>query len=152
MRRFISLLNRVLLSLNSCAKGHDLTDCRRQDSVPAGQALSLRARRAGVLRSTSARLWLTLSSAADDASVRGGDHFLEPGEGLALAAGQAVVLEPWSAGVAASFAWEPAAQLRDGAARPAGPARSPAAWPVPFAVVQAWCCCAHPQRSGSCAS
>jgi len=152
MRYFTSLLNSVLQSFNSCAMGHDLSDCRRHDSIPAGQALSLRVRRAGVLRSTSARLWLTFSSAADDASVRGGDHSLEPGEGLALAAGQAVVLEPWSAGEAASFAWEPAAGLRGDAARPAGPARSPAAWPVPFAAVPAWCCCAPPQRSGSCAS
>ena len=70
MHRFSSLFKTVLRVFNSCTKGHDLADCRRLDSVAAGQALSLRVRRAGVLRSTSARLWLTLSSAADDASGR----------------------------------------------------------------------------------
>lgn len=161
MHLFSSLFKTVLRVFNSCAKGHDLTDLRRLDSVPAGQALSLQVRRAGVLRSTSARLWLTLSWAADDASVRGGDHFLEPGEGLALAAGQAVVLESWSAGMVVSFAWEPATGVENaalhegltgGATTPASPARSLAACSVLFAAVPAWCCCAHPQRSGSCAS
>ena len=161
MRSFSILLRTVLRLFNSCEKGHDLTACRRQGSIPAGQALSLRARRAGVLQSTSARLWVTLSSAADDASVRGGDHFLEPGEGLALAAGQAVVLESWSAGMVVSFAWEPAAGVENaalhegltgGATMPASPARSLAACSVLFAAVPAWCCCAHPQRSGSSAS
>ena len=166
MRSFSILLRTVLRFFNYCEKGHDLTACRRQESIPAGQALSLRARRAGVLQSTSARLWVTLSSAAEDASVRGGDHFLEPSEGLALAAGQAVVLESWSAGAGGSFSWEPAANVRagasraepqpagftGGAARPASPVRSLAAWPAPFAAVPAWCCCAPPQRSGSSAS
>lgn len=112
MGDFSRYLKAGLKYVNSCAKGHDLSACRRFESIPAGQALSLRAREAGVLRSTSVRLWLTFSSAADDASVRGGDHFLEPGQDLALAAGQAVVLQAWSAGVAASFAWEPAQSAR----------------------------------------
>ena len=112
MGDFSRYLKAGLKWVNSCAKGHDLSACRRFDSVPAGQALSLRARQAGTLRSTNVRLWLTFSSAADDASVRGGDHFLESGQGLALAAGQAVVLQAWSAGVAASFAWEPAHSAR----------------------------------------
>ena len=112
MGDFSRYLKAGLKWVNSCAKGHDLSACQRFDSVPAGQALSLRARQAGTLRSTNVRLWLTFSSAADDASVRGGDHFLESGQGLALAAGQAVVLQAWSAGVAASFAWEPAQSAR----------------------------------------
>lgn len=112
MGDFYRYLKAGLKWVNSCAKGHDLSVCRRFDSIPAGQALSLRARQAGVLRSSNVRLWLTFSSAAADASVRGGDHFLEPGQGLALAAGQAVVLQAWSAGAAASFAWEPAQSAR----------------------------------------
>ena len=107
--RYFSWPRKVCMRFfDSCATARDLSDCPWLDGVPAGQALSLRIRRAGVLHSTSAGLWLTLSPASADASVRGGDHVLAPGQGLALAAGQRVVLEPWSAGMAATFAWEPA--------------------------------------------
>lgn len=79
-------------------------------ALPAGQALTLRARQAGRLRVTQGRLWLTFSDAAQDGWVRAGDHFLLSGESLALAAGQTVVLESWAVGAPApaGLCWEPA--------------------------------------------
>lgn len=166
MRSFSSLLRTVLRFFNSCVIDHDLTECRRQGNIPAGQALSLQARRAGILHSSSGCLWVTFSRASEDASVRGGDHFLAPGESLAMVAGQRVVLESHAVGVNTTFVWEPAAGSRlagikatawrggltGDATKPASPARSLAVWTAPFAAVTAWCCCAHPRRSGSCVS
>ena len=79
-------------------------------ALPAGQALTLRARQAGRLRVTQGRLWLTVSDAAHDGRVRAGDHFLLPGQSLLLAAGQTVVLESWAVGPPApvGLCWEPA--------------------------------------------
>ena len=83
---------------------------REQWELPAGQALTLRARQAGQLRVVRGRLWLTFSDAARDRRVRAGDHFLLPGQSLALAVGDTVVLEPWAVGqrAPARWRWEPA--------------------------------------------
>lgn len=83
-------------------------------ALAAGQALTLRARQAGRLRVTQGRLWLTVGDAAQDGRVRAGDHFLQSGESLALAAGQTVVLESWAVGPPASagLCWEPAPVAR----------------------------------------
>lgn len=60
--------------------------------VGRGEALTLRAGSASVLRVSAGRLWVTPSSTAAQASR---DVFLRAGEQLALAAGQEVVLEGW---------------------------------------------------------
>lgn len=81
-----------------------------QWELPAGQALTLRARQAGRLRVVQGRLWLTFSDASRDSRVRAGDHFLLPGQSLALAVGDIVVLESWAVGQSARacLRWEPA--------------------------------------------
>lgn len=81
-----------------------------QWELSAGQAQTLRARQAGLLRVVQGRLWLTFSDAARDSRVRAGDHFLLPGQSLALAAGDIVVLESWAAdpSARACLRWEPA--------------------------------------------
>lgn len=78
--------------------------------LEAGQAITMRARQAGQLRVVQGRLWITFSNAAQDARVQAGDHFLLPGQSLALAAGQTVVMEPWAVGqpALAWVGWEPA--------------------------------------------
>ena len=83
--------------------------------LPAGRALTVRARRAGVLCIVQGRVWLTFSHAERSLKVRAGDHFLGAGQSLALARGDAVVLEPWCPGqgsgeqAPASFEWALAA-------------------------------------------
>lgn len=81
-----------------------------QWELSAGQALTLRARQAGRLCVVQGRLWLTFSDAARDSRVRAGDHFLLPGQSLALAVGETVVLESWAIdqGMPACLRWEPA--------------------------------------------
>ena len=94
--------------------------------LPAGRALTVRARQAGVLRITQGRVWITFSHADKDLRVPAGDYFCSAGESLALAAGQAVVMESWSAGEgggAAAFSWEPAAFARPVAAAGAAVAK-----------------------------
>ena len=80
--------------------------------LPAGQALTVRVRRAGVLRIVQGRVWVTFSHARHDLRVPAGDYFCSAGESLPLAAGNAVVIEPWAVGgeSAACWRWEPAAR------------------------------------------
>ena len=77
-----------------------------------GEAMTLRVRRAGRLQVHGERLWLTFWHAAEDDSVRGGDHFVDPGQALTLQPNQALVIEP-SAGRgqvcrSVRFHWQPA--------------------------------------------
>lgn len=76
-----------------------------------GEAMTLRVRRAGQLQVRGERLWLTFWLAADDHSVRGGDHFLAPGQQVALRPQQAVVIEPCARSGqvcrSAAFQWQP---------------------------------------------
>jgi hypothetical protein len=82
--------------------------------LEAGHALTLRARQAGVLRITHGRVWLTFNIAEKGPGARTGDHFLSRGESLQLAAGEAVVMEPYGLGhaPAAYYSWEVAAASR----------------------------------------
>ena len=80
----------------------------------AGRALTVHAGQAGVLRIAHGRVWVTFSNAGNDLRVRAGDHFLSRGESLPLSAGEAVVMESYGVGHAASayFSWEPALAAR----------------------------------------
>jgi Protein of unknown function (DUF2917) len=82
--------------------------------LEAGHALTLHARQAGVLRITRGRVWLTFDITEKNAAARTGDHFLSRGESLQLAAGEAVVMEPYGLGhvPAAYYSWEAAAASR----------------------------------------
>ena len=79
-------------------------------TLEAGRAITLQARHASVLRITRGRVWLTFNPAAQDPSVRTGDHFLSRGESLSLVAGEVVVMESYGLGDApsADYSWEPA--------------------------------------------
>ena len=121
-------------SVSSTLPGHEaLALTHRHVSVllPVGRALTLHVRRPGTLQVSSGRLWLTLALAADDPSERGGDHFLHPGQSLALAPAQGVIIESFAPGqpMSAHFCWVPAPasmfqrqrqRLADFAASPAG--------------------------------
>lgn len=76
-----------------------------------GAALTLHIRRAGHLQVRGERLWLTLWLAAGDSSVRGGDHFIDPGQHIALRPHQSVVIEPCAPSGQtcrrAQFQWQP---------------------------------------------
>ncbi|MES2415316.1 MAG: DUF2917 domain-containing protein [Pseudomonadota bacterium] len=77
-----------------------------------GSALTLLAGQAGKLRIAHGRVWITFDDAGQDSVVRAGDHFLEAGESIALAAGRSLVMESFVSGqaTAAYFTWEPVPQ------------------------------------------
>lgn len=60
----------------------------------------LRPARAMLLTVREGRVWLTRPGDA-------GDHVLDAGESLAVAAGQRLYVEPWRRGEAARLAWQP---------------------------------------------
>lgn len=100
-------------------------------------ALSLSIRAPGELRIAHGRVWVTFGNAADDTSVRAGDHFLNAGEVLRLACGQQVVMESLdaqpnsSANSSVYFSWESdAALLQAGSSRRVQHARSQVRQPL----------------------
>jgi uncharacterized protein YjlB len=82
--------------------------------LEAGHAQTLQARQAGVLRIMRGRVWLTFNNEGRSGHARTGDFFLSRGESLQLAAGEAVVMEPYGLGHAPSayYSWEPATEAR----------------------------------------
>ena len=80
--------------------------------LPAGQALTLQARQAGLLRIVQGRAWITFSHADQSLRVPAGDHFCGAGQGLPLAAGDVVVMESWGASdeALARFSWDAACE------------------------------------------
>lgn len=76
--------------------------------LAAGQAATLKARHASVLRVRQGRVWVTC-----DATQHWGsdDIVLAPGESLQVAAGQRIVMEPWD-GYGATYTWDEAAVSR----------------------------------------
>jgi hypothetical protein len=70
----------------------------------AGQAQSLRARSCSVLKVRQGRLWITRDADQHRASE---DLVLGPGESLALARGDRIVMEPWD-GFGATYTWDAA--------------------------------------------
>jgi Protein of unknown function (DUF2917) len=85
--------------------------------LQAGQALTVQARQAGILRIVQGWAWITFRHADQDSSVQSGDHFLGRGESLQVPAGQAVVLEPLAKDgeKRARFSWQPATPACRGA-------------------------------------
>ncbi|NMM11651.1 MAG: DUF2917 domain-containing protein [Polaromonas sp.] len=74
-----------------------------------GLASTMKTHRAGVLRVSQGRLWLTFTHARHDLGVRAGDYFLNCGESLALGAGEVVVMESYGLrhAPAVALAWAP---------------------------------------------
>ncbi|MBS0453864.1 MAG: DUF2917 domain-containing protein [Proteobacteria bacterium] len=92
-----------------------ISSLRRPASVPpavrrgawqlaAGQAMSLRAQSASVLKVRQGRVWVTRDATARSASE---DLVLGPGESLSLAKGERLVMEPWD-GFGATYTWDAA--------------------------------------------
>ncbi|MBT2322197.1 DUF2917 domain-containing protein [Variovorax paradoxus] len=70
--------------------------------LAAGQATSLKAGSASILRIRQGRVWVT----RDATDVWGSeDLVLAPGETLAVAAGERIVMEPWD-GHGATYSWD----------------------------------------------
>jgi hypothetical protein len=70
----------------------------------AGQALSLKAGSASVLRIRQGRVWVTRDATDQWGSE---DLVLAPGESLVVQAGQRVVMEPWDSH-GATYTWDAA--------------------------------------------
>jgi hypothetical protein len=70
----------------------------------AGQALSLKAGSASVLRIRQGRVWVTRDATDQWGSE---DLVLAPGESLVVHAGQRVVMEPWDSH-GATYTWDAA--------------------------------------------
>ena len=78
----------------------DILD-RRDHRLPLPRATTLVVRRAGVLKvpaDAGSAVWLTVDGEAQD-------RVLQPGEGLSLARGHRVVVEPWRADRGAALCW-----------------------------------------------
>ena len=73
--------------------------------LDAGHAMSLRAASASVLRIRQGRVWVTRDATAHAGSE---DLVLAPGESLAVAAGERIVMEPWDSH-GATYSWDAAA-------------------------------------------
>ncbi len=95
-----------VLQLDQPAPGAALPGCWKLD---AGRAVTLRPQEAGVLRVAHGQVWITLDEPRHGHGNELGDHFLSPGEALAIRAGQRLVLEPWDAAgpAPAWFSWDP---------------------------------------------
>ena len=76
--------------------------------LKAGHAITLRAKELSVLRIAHGRVWATLTDVGPYSRVPGGDHFLSRGESLTLLPGQALVMESFGIGHAATaqFNWD----------------------------------------------
>lgn len=72
--------------------------------LEAGQAMSLRAQSASVLKIRQGRVWVTRDATSQWGSE---DLVLSPGESLQLAKGERVVMEPWD-GFGATYTWDAA--------------------------------------------
>jgi len=72
--------------------------------LPAGRALSLRPRQAGLLQVCQGQVWATMDGPH---GWREGDMFLSAGDSLVVPADQHLVIEPRDAQAAAWFSWTP---------------------------------------------
>lgn len=72
--------------------------------IAPGEAMSLKARTNSVLRVKQGRVWVTPDATLKNPSE---DLVLAPGESLAVAAGQRIVMEAWD-GYGATYAWDQA--------------------------------------------
>ncbi len=69
-----------------------------------GQAISLRATGASVMKVRQGRVWVTRDATGEWGSE---DLVLAPGESLTVAAGRRIVMEPWD-GHGATYTWDAA--------------------------------------------
>lgn len=72
--------------------------------IAPGEAMSLKARTASVLRVKQGRVWITPDATLANPSE---DLVLAPGESMTVAAGQRIVMEAWD-GYGATYSWDQA--------------------------------------------
>ena len=72
--------------------------------IAFGQAMTLRANTASVLKVRQGRLWITLDATAERGSE---DLVLGPGESLRITRGERLVMEPWDQ-FGATYTWDAA--------------------------------------------
>ena len=70
--------------------------------IAPGEAMSLKARSASVLRVKQGRVWVTPDATLANPSE---DLVLAPGESMMVAAGQRIVMEAWD-GYGATYSWD----------------------------------------------
>jgi hypothetical protein len=78
--------------------------------LEAGHAMSLKASGASVLRIRQGRVWVTRDATSHWGSE---DLVLAPGESLAVAAGERIVMEPWD-GNGVTYSWDAATATHAG--------------------------------------
>lgn len=76
----------------------------------AGRAITLQPTQNGVLRVAHGCLWATFDGPHEGSLRELGDHFVEVGDTVRIAAGERVVIEPWGRDQSAFFTWDPAPQ------------------------------------------
>lgn len=74
----------------------------------AGRAITLQPLQDGVLRVAHGTLWATFDGPHEGIPREMGDHFVEVGDTVRIAAGERVVVEPWGRNSPAYFTWDPA--------------------------------------------
>jgi hypothetical protein len=74
----------------------------------AGRAITLQPLQDGVLRVAHGCLWATFDGPHEGKPRELGDHFVEVGDTVRIAAGERVVVEPWGRNASAYFTWDPA--------------------------------------------
>jgi hypothetical protein len=84
------------------------------NTLPAGQARTLRPQQAGVFRVTQGTAWATLDGPHAGHTQVQGDQFLQAGDTVHLQRGQRMVIEPVGAANTVCFSWVPAAQTAHG--------------------------------------
>jgi uncharacterized protein (DUF2345 family) len=72
--------------------------------IAPGEAMSLKARSASILKVKQGRVWITPDATSAAPSE---DLVLAPGESMTVAAGQRIVMEAWD-GYGATYSWDPA--------------------------------------------
>ena len=70
--------------------------------IAPGEAMSLKARAASILRVRQGRVWITPDATLANPSE---DLVLAPGESLMVGAGQRIVMEGWD-GYGATYSWD----------------------------------------------
>ncbi|MBC5764870.1 DUF2917 domain-containing protein [Ramlibacter albus] len=73
----------------------------------AGRAITLQPLQDGILRVAHGTLWATFDGPHEGTPRAMGDHFVEVGDTVRIAAGERVVVEPWGRNHSAYFTWDP---------------------------------------------
>jgi hypothetical protein len=75
--------------------------------LAAGRAITLQPTQHGVLRVAHGCLWATFDGPHEGPVNELGDHFVEVGDTVRIAAGERVVIESWGRRNSAYFTWDP---------------------------------------------